>query len=107
VASLKIPAGPADEGAVRKREKPKKEPKPSDQDSTREALDFCFEDVSSLRMLGAAPLSDLTSGPRPAAPASGGGPAPSPVGGRRWNLIVLAVLLLTLAGTTAAMLLGH
>jgi hypothetical protein len=91
---------------VRKR-KLTQEPKVGDQDSTREALDFCFEDVSSLRMIGAAPLSDLASRPGPAVPVPGGGPAAARSGGNRWNLVVLAVLLLTLAATTAVTLLGH
>jgi hypothetical protein len=91
----------------------KKPPKRSDQekaasspDSTREALEFCFEDVSSLRMLGAAPLSDLASRPGPAA-ASGGGREAHRGGARRGNLVLLALLVLTLAATTAATLLGR
>jgi hypothetical protein len=88
---------------VRKRDK-SDQPKADPHDATREALEFCFEDVSSLRMIGAAPLSDLTSGPGPGSPASAGGPAGQRSGGHRWNLVVLAVLLLTLAATTAAML---
>jgi hypothetical protein len=75
-------------------------------DQTREALEFCFEDVSSLRMLGARPLSDLSSRPAPAA-ASSAGPAAPRGGAQRWNLVVLALLVLTLAATTAATLLGR
>jgi hypothetical protein len=82
-------------------------PQRDPREATREALDFCFEDVSSLRMIGAAPLSDLTSGPGPAAPASAGGPAAGRSAGQRWNLVVLTALLLGLAATTAVMLLGH
>lgn len=79
----------------------------SAQESTREALEFCFEDVSSLRMIGAAPLSDLSSGRGPA-PASGAGPGAAPRSGHRWPLLVLlALLLLTLGATTAATLLGR
>jgi hypothetical protein len=89
---------------VRKRDEPEQEPRPESRDTTREALDFCFEDVSSLRMLGAAPLSDLTSRPGPAAPASGAGPAEQRGAGQRWNLVVLAALLLTLGAATALML---
>jgi len=92
------------------RKKPKKpdagaKPQGS-KDETREALAFCFEDVSSLHMLGAAPLNDLTSGPGPAA-ASGAGRAAHRGGDRRWNLVVLVLLVLTLAATTAATLLGR
>ena len=77
-------------------------------DQTREALEFCFEDVSSLRMLGSRPLNDLSSAPAPAA-ASSAGPASSGHrgGAQRWNLVVLALLVLTLAATTAATLLGR
>jgi hypothetical protein len=91
----------------------KKPPKSDDQprpeaskDQTREALEFCFEDVSSLRMLGSAPLSDLSSGRAPAA-ASAAGPAAHRGGARRWNLVVLALLVLTLAATIAVTLLGR
>ena len=95
-------------GPVRK--KPRKsddQVKPeASRDQTREALEFCFEDVSSLRMLGAAPLSDLSSAPAPAA-ASGAAPAGHRAAARRWNLVVLALLVLTLAATTAATLLGR
>jgi hypothetical protein len=83
------------------------EPRPEDKDATREALDFCFEDVSSLRMLGAAPLSDLSSGPGPAAPVAGAGPANQRSAPHRWNLVVLALLLLTLAAATAVTLLAR
>lgn len=76
-------------------------------DATREALDFCFEDVSSLKSLGAAPLSDLISA---GAPGRSAAAASSEAGGRtgqRWNLAVLALLILTLAAATAATLLGR
>jgi hypothetical protein len=86
----------------RKKTEPKLDPK----DATRQALDFCFEDVSSMHMLGAAPLNDLASGRAPAAPASGAAPARRP-SGQRWNLVVLALLVVTLAATAAATLLGH
>jgi hypothetical protein len=86
-------------------------PKAVIEPDTREALDFCFEDVSSLRMLGSTPLADLGR------PAMAGGapaqvPAPSPTAapprsGHRWNVVVLALLLLTLAATTAVMLLNR
>jgi hypothetical protein len=92
---------------VRKKPKKTNGAKPqATKDDTREALEFCFEDVSSMRMLGAAPLNDLTSGPGPGA-ASGAGRASPRSGGQRWNLVVLALLVLTLAATTAATLLGH
>ena len=90
-----------------RKKKPKVEAKPlSSKDATRAALEFCFEDVSSLHMLGSAPLNDLTSGPGPAA-ASGAGREARRGGDRRWNLVVLALLVLTLAATTAATLLGR
>jgi hypothetical protein len=98
---------PDDEGPVAKRNKRKdtvKEISPTD--ATREALDFCFEDVSSLRMIGAAPLNDLTSGPGPGA-ASGADRARRRGGAQRWNLVVLGLLILTLAATTAVTLLGR
>jgi hypothetical protein len=81
----------------------------SDQDPSRDALDFCFDDVSSLRMLGAAPLSDLTSAPEPTppAPASASAPASARGGSQRWNLVVLALVVLTLAATAGALLLGR
>jgi hypothetical protein len=95
-------------GSVRK--KPTKPDLPirpeASKDQTREALEFCFEDVSSLRMLGSTPLSDPTSGPAPAA-ASGAGRAAPRAGTHRWNLVVLALLILTLAATTAVTLLGR
>jgi hypothetical protein len=75
--------------------------------ATREALDFCFEDLSAVHVVGAAPLTDLTAGRGPAGPASAGAPAEQRSGGQRWNLAVLAALLLTLSAATAAMLLGH
>jgi hypothetical protein len=96
----------ADEGAVRKK---KLHPQPAldPKEATREALDFCFEDVSSMNMLGSAPLSDLTSGRGPGGSGSGAGPAGRRSGEQRWNLVMLAALLLTLGASTAVMLLGH
>jgi hypothetical protein len=86
----------------------KTQPAPVDpNEATRRALDDCWDDVSSLRMLGSAPLSDLAAGPAPAAPASGAAPAARRSGAQRWNRVVLALLLLTLAATIGATLLLH
>jgi hypothetical protein len=74
-------------------------------EDTREALEFCFEDVSSLRMVGAAPLNDLyASAGSQRRPASSSSPAE---GGRagRWNLVLLALVVLTMIALTAAVLL--
>jgi hypothetical protein len=82
---------------------------PRKADATRDALDFCFEDVSSLRSLGAAPLNDLMAAPGAGPPgegaASGGGAARG--AGQRWNQVVLALLVLTLAAAVGATLLGR
>jgi hypothetical protein len=92
---------------VRKRPKKddqKKTPTPGTAQETREALEFCFEDVSSLRMVGAAPLNDLmrSVGQRPDARAA------SPTGsrgGQRWNLLVLSLVVLAMAAVIAVTLL--
>jgi hypothetical protein len=93
--------------AVRKRTKTIDDAAPRNPDqATRDALDFCFEDLSAVHVVGAAPLTDLTSGRAPAAPASAGAQAEQR-SAQRWNLVMLVLLLLTLAATTAAMLFAH
>jgi hypothetical protein len=75
--------------------------------STRDALEFCFEDVSSIRSLGAAPLNDLFAGPGAGPPAGGASPAGGDRAGSRWNLLLLALLLLTLGVAASATWLGR
>ena len=84
----------------------KPEPAARNQDRSRNALDFCWDDVSSLRMLGSKPLSDLAAqAPKPA--ASDAAPARERASSRRWNLVVLGLLVLTLAATVWATVGGH
>jgi hypothetical protein len=90
---------------VRKRRETKNPQRvtPGTAEETREALDFCFEDVSSLRMVGAAPLNDLMASTSPQPGATNASPAAR--GGHRWNLLVLALLVLMAAAVTAVTLL--
>jgi hypothetical protein len=82
-------------------------PDPNTADKTREALDFCFEDVSSLRMVGAAPLSDLYASPGPRRSGEDAGRDQDRGPARRWNLVALVLLALAMAGLIVATVLGR
>jgi hypothetical protein len=76
----------------------------SAEEATREALEHCWDDVSSLRMLGASPLSDLAG---ESSSASAAGRARSRGPGHRWSFVMVTVVVVTLAVTIAETLLGR
>jgi hypothetical protein len=93
---------------VRKRPKTKgvqQQSAPRTAEETREALDFCFEDVSSLRMVGAAPLSDLMSSTASRRTESGASREPGRSQPQRWNIVLLVLVVVAMAAVIAATLL--
>lgn len=76
-------------------------------EETREALEFCFDDVSSLRMLGASPLSSLSAPAVAQAPAPAAAPVRRRNSGQRFSLLVLGLVILTAVATATALFFGR